>query len=157
MIAKYRQQGVEGWILTDFTMEQIENELANLGELKQCEKAHTYNVKYHVLCPICTEHKLRRELEQVKRERDEQKLFRDTFLRSSVHLASDLIELKEQLVIERKRADDNEKALELACKYIPATGFSIPELIEFKYSFKHSKLSMPDYFRNYVRKAQEGK
>ena len=51
-------------------IDRLRAELANLGELKQCEKAHTYNVKYHVLCPICTEHKLRRELEQVKRERD---------------------------------------------------------------------------------------
>ena len=104
MIAKYRQQGVEGWILTDFTMEQIENELANLGELKQCEKAHTYNVKYHVLCPICTEHKLRRELEQVKRERDE---WKTTCIdqRQLTEIAT------QQLSIERKRADDNETLL----------------------------------------------
>ena len=30
MIAKYRQQGVEGWVLTNFTMEQVEGRIKNL-------------------------------------------------------------------------------------------------------------------------------
>ena len=99
MIAKYRQQGVEGWVLTNFTMEQVEGRIKNLENKLAAKEA---------------------ELEQEKESRRGNKQAvvdtvgglvegKPTNILNYLQRLRELMNKEMELSIERKRADDSEK------------------------------------------------
>ena len=92
-----------------------------------------------------------KEMEQQERKRaDDLQREMDKLSDKNVwSLAETIVNLERKLFDSEQRADDNEKALKLAC-----------DMMENKRHFRYPELWVehsPDYFRNKVRKAQEGK
>jgi len=114
-------------------------------DMQDCPICHTpMAVEPCLACQLAAKEA---ELEQVRRERMDW-----TEVASDWKLIAD--KNADMLNIERKRADDNEKALALACNKMFREGI----IIETDDPDEPAIQPRPDYFRNEVRKGQkEGK